>query len=769
MIGKTVSHYHILERLGGGGMGVVYKAEDTRLKRTVALKFLPPELTSEPDAKQRFIQEAQAASGLQHPNVCVVHDIDETPDGQMFIVMEHLPGETLKKKIERGPLEIDACIDIACQIAQGLAKAHANSIAHRDIKPANIVITDAGVAKIVDFGLAKLHGRTQVTRTGTTMGTAAYMSPEQVKSEAVDHRTDLWSLGAVVYEMVTGQLPFRGEHEVALSYSIVNENPVPTQERRDHVPPRLQAVISRCLEKDIGKRYQNAEEIVSDLRQLRQTPGQQAPATRRFTARHLIAGGIIVVGLASLLYILFRPTTPLHTEKSIAVLPFVDMSPEKDQEYFCDGMTEEIINRLSNLKELKVPARTSVFTYKGSRLDIREIGERLKVQTVLEGSVRKSGNRLRITAQLINVGDAFHLWSEQYDRELKDVFAIQSDVAQQIASALDAALSPAEKEQLERQATANLDAYNLYLQGRFHWRKRTPGELQQAVAYFSDAVGLDSTYALAYVGLADCYTVYPFYRVPGVSQQEAFRRAEESAKRALALDPALAEAHTSLASVRKEGYWDWVGAEQEFKRAIELDPRYGTARQWYSENLMVQGRQTEALEEAKRAFGLEPSSVIISNNLGLQYLMNRQYTEAIVSLKRTIELDPTHASPHLNIASAYFMVDAFREAAAELRFTSMPPELTTLLLTAWLDTTKREAVVKEIDSFAAKNRNMRPSILVRMYATLHQPDRTFEWLERCCASRDPELLYIIRHPSLHRFLPDPRYSAILRTMGLSAD
>jgi serine/threonine-protein kinase len=768
LAGKTISHYRILEEIGQGGMGVVFKAQDLKLDRPVALKFLPSNLIRDSEAKQRFIQEARAASALQHSNVCVVHDIDETPEGQMFIVMEHLQGETLKRKVERGPLKIEEAIDIAVQVAQGLAKAHENGIVHRDIKPANIIITNAGVAKIVDFGLAKLSRLTPLTRTGTTIGTAGYMSPEQVKGEIADRRTDIWSLGVVLYEMVTGLLPFRGEHEVALAYSIVNEDPVPIPGRRGDVPAGLLNLIGRCLEKEKEKRYQNADEILAVLHQLQQHPASPPQPSQTVTRWRLLLGGFTIVILAALAYFGLRSAFPGSVDKSVAVLPFVDMSPEKDQEYFCDGITEEIINRLSNLKELKVPARTSVFAIKGSSLSIREIGEKLKVRSVLEGSVRKSGNTLRITAQLINVSDAFHLWSQTYDRELKDIFAIQSDVSQQIASALDATLSPLDKERLERQATANLDAYNLYLQGRFHWRKRTSNDLQEAVKYFSSAVHIDSLYALAYVGLSDCYAVFPFYNVPGISQSEAFRRAEESAMRALAIDSTLSEAHCSLADVRKEGYWDWVGAEKEFRRAIELNPRYATARQWYSENLMVQGRNEEGLAEAIQAFELEPSSVIIGNNLGLQYLMSRRYDEAIAQLKKTIEQDPTHPSPHINLASAYFLTSSYRAAASELQQSGMSIELRQLVSEAWLDTTNAAAVVRKVDSFTERNRDTPPSLLVRIYATLNQRDRTFLWLEKCYSAHQPELIYIIRHPLLDRFLPDPRYSTILKNMGLAA-
>ena len=425
VIGQTVTHYVIQERLGGGGMGVVYKAQDLKLDRPVALKFLPPELTRDPEAKQRFVHEARAASTLQHNNICVVYDIDETPDGQMFISMEYLEGETLKKRIERGPLTIEEAIEIALQTALGLSKAHQHGIVHRDIKPANIMVTKENVAKIVDFGLAKLIGPALLTKTGSTLGTAAYMSPTQVRGEPVDHRADLWSLGVVLYEMVSGQRPFRGEHELAISYSIVNEAPRAITRIREEVPGPLRRVITKCLEKEAARGYQTAEELIADLRAAG-TPSEPRHGPPKKAARwRLFAGGTAAAVLAVAAYLVFWPGPPVQREKSVAVLPFVDMSPGRDQEYFCDGMTEEIINRLSNLKDLKVPARTSVFAFKGTSLDVREIGKKLGVEAVLEGSVRKSGHQLRITAQLINVTDAFHLWSRTYDREMEDVFSIQ--------------------------------------------------------------------------------------------------------------------------------------------------------------------------------------------------------------------------------------------------------------------------------------------------------------------------------------------------------
>ncbi|HEY5133509.1 MAG TPA: protein kinase, partial [Candidatus Krumholzibacteriaceae bacterium] len=456
MIGRTISHYRILEKLGQGGMGVVYKAEDTKLKRTVALKFLPPEFTRDAAAPERFIREAQAAAALDHPDICTIYEIDEA-EGRAFISMAYIDGELVKDKIERGPLKLEEAVEIAVHIAQGLQAAHEKGIVHRDIKSANVMLTSSGQVKVMDFGLAKLAGKTMVTKEGTTLGTAAYMSPEQARGEDTDSRTDIWSLGVVLYEMLTGLLPFRGEYEQALSYQIMNAAPEPITSLRTGVPMELERIVTKCLEKNRDERYQTAADLIADLRHLQRAVGagadvtQQSMATAGRPAQRLRwwywAAPVIVVAIIAAVLLVEMPRRATNREeKSIAVLPFVDMSPGRDQDYFCDGMTEELINRLSNIQGLRVPARTSAFMFKGKTEDIREIGSKLNVRTVLEGSVRKAGSELRITAQLINVADGYHLWSETYDRELKDVFVIQDEISSAIVSALQLRLTPQEKQ-----------------------------------------------------------------------------------------------------------------------------------------------------------------------------------------------------------------------------------------------------------------------------------------------------------------------------------
>ena len=471
MIGKTVSHYKILEKLGEGGMGVVYKAEDTKLKRTVALKFLPPGLTRDAEAKKRFIHEAQVASALDHNNICMIHEIDETKpapgepgDGQMFIVMAHYEGKILTDKIQKGPLKIDEAIEITVQMAQGLDKAHQKGIVHRDIKPGNIIVTEDGVVKIVDFGLAKLAGQVKITKTGTTIGTVAYMSPEQARGQEVDPKSDIWSLGVVLYEMVTGQLPFKGEYEQAVVYSILSEELEPIS----GIPTGLERIIRKALTKSSEERYQHIEEILADLKSLRKEIEAE----------------------------LLQKQSKKKSVPSIAVLPFRDMSPQKDQDYFCEGIAEELIDALVKVEGLKVASRTAAFQFEGKGHSIRKIGEELNVNTVLEGSVRKAGNRLRITAQLVNVADGFHVWSEKYDRDTEDIFAIQDEISLAIVDNLKVKLLKEEKAKLVKRHTDNKEAHDLYLKGRYFWNRRYEVGLQKSIECFQLAINKDPHYAL---------------------------------------------------------------------------------------------------------------------------------------------------------------------------------------------------------------------------------------------------------------------------------
>jgi len=606
MIGQTVSHYKILEKLGGGGMGVVYKAEDTKLKRAVALKFLPAALTNDEDAKKRFVREAQAASALDHPNICTIHEIGETADGQLFICMAFYDGETVKKKIARGPMAIKETVDVAVGVVRGLAKAHSRGMVHRDINPANVMVTHDGHVKIVDFGLARLAGAARITKTGEMVGTTAYMSPEQLTGEDVDTRTDVWSVGVVVYEMLSGRLPFDADYEHSLMYAILHEAPEPLNAVRSDIPDALQRVVGVALEKDRHHRYQDVQSLGEDL--------MAASADQVVSAER---------------------------EKSIVVLPFADMSPEKDQEYFCDGIAEEIINKLGRLKELRVASRTSAFAFKGRNEDIREIGAKIGVETVLEGSVRKSGERLRVTAQLLNAANGYHLWSERYDCELKDVFAIQDEISDNVIRALKIKLSQKEIQAVKKVMTRDIAAYDLYLRGREFFHQRHPKAIHFAIELFSRAIEKDGDYALAHAGIADCYCFLSYFDDnPAYSEQSI-----AATQKALELDPKLAEAHVSRGLALSTFSTDYAESEIEFETAMELDPELFEAYYLYAHACRTQGKMKKAARLLEMACLVRPNDYQAPNHLAMAYKTLNMTEKAESAYRRCVE----NAEKHLEL------------------------------------------------------------------------------------------------------------------------
>ncbi|MFQ5866060.1 MAG: protein kinase [bacterium] len=779
MIGTTISHYRIIEKLGAGGMGVVYKAEDTKLKRTVALKFLPQELTRNPEAKERFIQEAQAASALQHKNICTIHEIDETDDGQIFISMDYYEGETLKKKIECGPLKIDESVDIVIEIAQGLSSAHEADMIHRDIKPANVIITERGEVKIVDFGLAKLAGQKKLTQVGTTMGTVAYMSPEQAGGEEIDHRSDIWSLGVVLYEMITGSLPFKGDYEQAVTYSILNEEPEPITGLRTGVPLELERIVNKTLAKNASERYQHMADFLVDLKSvtkefevgpMKRPSTTATPALRK---RTYLFGGVasLIILILCALYVFFPPRPGKVDRKSIAVLPFQNMNKDEESEYFSDGITEDIITQLSKIGDLRVISRTSSMRYKKSDKTLREIGEKLHVATILEGSVRREGDEVRITAQLINTQTDEHIWAETYDREMTHIFAIQSDVAQQIASVLKATLSPAEKERIERKPTENLEAYNLYLKGRYFWNKRTEMDLKKAIEYFEEAIELDSNYGLGYAGLADSYSLLPTYSA--YPKKEAYPKAKEAALKALEIDNTLAEAHTSLGSIKMGYDWDWEGAERQFKRAIELNPSYATAHHWYALYLMRMARFDDAIKEIKKAHELDPLSLVINRAMGNVFLRARRYDQAIDALKRTNEMDPNFSLVPFFLGRVFFQKSMYEEALAEFRKEkelSMGwwPVIEVYIGLTYVRMGKRGEAQEVLHNLIERLEQTHyfPEVLAALYFTLGKKDQGFEWLEKAYEEGDIGPWRLKIEPIYDGVRSDPRFKALLKKVGL---
>jgi len=610
MIGQTISHYKILEKLGAGGMGVVYKAYDTALKRDVALKFLPADLTRDESARKRFIHEAQAAAALNHPNICAVHEIGESEE-QLFIVMPLVEGQSVRGKLQGGPLPVGDALDVALQVGRGLAKAHGIGIVHRDVKPGNVLLSGDGQATVVDFGLAKLATQTRLTKTGMTVGTVGYMSPEQARGEGVDHRTDVWSLGVMLYEMLTGRVPFSGDADPAVVYSILNETPEPVTGIRREVPVALEDVVERALSKAPGKRFETMAEMLTALEtveaesQLGIKRRRHAAIKRLMRRKRLLAASTaaVVVVIAAVLVTTFYQAG--HAIDSIAVLPLENLSGDPDQEYFVDGMTDALIAALRKIGPLRVVSRTSAMRYKGVQKSLAEIAQELDVDAIVEGTVLREGDQIRITAQLIHASTDRHLWADRLDRELSDILSLHSDVAQAIAQDIHVTLTPQEQTQLANVWTVNSEAHDLYLEGLYHYNKVwSKKEFEKAIELFQQAINVDPNHALSYAGLARCYE-WLCYRghLPRDEANEKFYRAMGNA---LEIDEKLPEAHLALAKFRFYENWDWAGAETEFKRTLELNPNSSEARYEYAWYLMAMGHFEEALAAAKWALKRDP-------------------------------------------------------------------------------------------------------------------------------------------------------------------
>ena len=680
MIGQTISHYKILEKLGEGGMGIVYKAEDTKLKRIVAIKFLPKRLSVHGEERERFIHEAQAASSLNHPNICVIHEIDEAND-ETFMVMEYVQGITVREWVRMKSEQMEGyrklglkeAIDLASQIAEGLEKAHEKGIVHRDIKSENIMVTTDSHAKIMDFGLAKLRGVSKLTKAGSTIGTVAYMSPEQVEGMETDHRTDIFSFGVLLYEMLTGQLPFQAVHETAMMYEIINVDPKPISDVRQSIDTELNRVVMKCLEKDREVRYQTMRDVSVDLKRYkrdsagrkidqssvhRESASEQQQPNLASTMPWIkigVVGGIVALLAAIGWYLLRSKSSSLD---SLAVLPFSNVTTDPNTEYLTEGLTENITNKLSQLSKLRVIPRSLVARYKGKDVDPRAVGKELNVGAVLMGKVVQRGDALDIQTELIDVESVSQLWGEQYNRKLSDVLNVQQDIAQKVAEKLRTQVSGEEKKQLTSSSTTNPEAFQLYLKGRFYWNKRTDEGALKSLEYFQQAINIDPNFALAYVGVGDSYVIgNPWKFTP----KERMPKVKAAALRALELDERIAEAHASLATVKGYFDYDFVGAEGEFRRAIELNPNYATAHHWLAEFLIFLGRFDEGFAEYRRAIALDPLSLAIASDYGLGYYFARQYDRSIEYLKTIIDMDPNFVRTHFYIMDPYLrkgMTDA---------------------------------------------------------------------------------------------------------------
>jgi eukaryotic-like serine/threonine-protein kinase len=781
--------YQVIEELGKGGMGKVYKVLDNKIKEKIALKLIKPEIASDKETIERFSNELKLARKIRHKNVCGMFDISEA-DGAHFITMEYVSGEDLKSMIRMtGMLGVGTVLSVGKQICDGLMEAHSQGVVHRDLKPTNIMIDKGGNVKIMDFGIARSLRERGITGPSVLIGTPEYMSPEQAEAQEVDQRSDIYSLGIILYEMATGRVPFEGDTPLGIAMKHKGESPKNPKQLNPNIPDDLSGVILKCLEKDKNKRYQTAAEVHSELEKIEKgipTTERVVPEKKTFTSKEITLtfglkrvllpalGFLFLVVAAIVVWKIFpkKETAPAASaKKSIAVLPFEDLSQAKNNEYLCDGISETLINALTNIEGLWVPARTSAFFFKGKTQDIREIGQKLGVENVLEGSVQVSGDNLRVTARISNVQDGRQVWSEIYNRKMADMFSIQDDIAKAIVTALKIKLLGEKSTPLIKNYTENLEAHKLYLQGRDLWEKRDEVDLIKSIEYFEKAIEIDPNYALAYAGEADAYFIlgnnsyWP--------AEKAYPKAKAAVLKAIEIDGTLAEAHTSLAAVMWDYDWDFVGAEKEFKRAIELNPGYATAHHWYAYFLSTFGRHEEASREIKIARDLDPLAPRIAANIGLLLYYARRYDQALKELNKALEADPNHAVTYRYLGWVYEAMGRYEEAIKSnvrcIELFGGSEDLTVDIASCYARMGKREEARKILNNIIeySKKNYVSPLWIAWVFASLGEKEQVFVWLEKAFRERDPDLVtYLKNHHGFDPVRSDPRFADLLRRIGL---
>ena len=790
LTGSTFAgRYQIIEELGAGGMGTVYKAHDTEIKEKIAIKLLKPEISAHKKMIERFQNELKYARKISHRNVCRMYDLNKD-SGSYYITMEYVEGEDLKRMIQMmGRLSIGKAVSIARQVCEGLVESHSLDVIHRDLKPSNIMIDRLGNAKIMDFGIARSLESDKLTGTGVMIGTPEYMSPEQVEGMEIDARCDIYSLGVVLYEMVTGQLPFEGRTQISTAMKHLNETPQDPRELNAQISQDLSRVILRCLEKDREQRFRSAEELLFELADIEKgipTTERTAPTrkprtskeiTVSFNLRKLFIPALVlsIVVIVAIIMWQFLPEkeTPLFESgrPSVAVLPFDDLSPAKDQEFFCQGFAESLITALSKIKDLRIPAKTSSFSFKGKEQEFKEIGEKLDVETVLMGSVQRAEDRIRITIQLVKIADESILWSEQFSREMSDIFAIQDQITLEIVRELKGTLLGEDKEILVKRYTENAEAYNLYLQGRFFWEKRTEEGFKKAVDYFEKAIEMDPDFALAYAGLANTYGTFIGYGF--LSMEEAAPKIMTLLEKALSIDDELAEAHTLMAQMAKTYYWDWEKAEKGFKLAIKLNPNYVYAHMWYGIYLADRGQIDEALKEQKRAYELDPLNLVLNYSEGNFNILAKRYDEAIQTFRKTLSMDPNFIPAYYGLANAYLLKSQYDKALQEVDKAweiskGSSVELLSLRGSIYAKAGNRIEAEKDLEELSqlSQQRYVSPDLIASLYVALGQKDQAFEWLDKAFSERCNGLVKLKIAPEWDDLRTDPRFSELLKKIGL---